>query len=116
MVGIPEWMFSSTANYRVGAWRLTVDGKYVGERELSYLNDSQVPSYWLFNAGVNYDFGKLGVLEGLSLGLNVSNLTDKRYFATTGTNGYVVSDPDGYNQTLMAGAPRQVFFSVDARF
>jgi outer membrane receptor for monomeric catechols len=116
VVGIPEWMFSSTANYQVGHWRMTLDGKYVGERELSYLNDSQVPSYWLFNAGVNYDFGKLGVLEGLSLGLNITNLADKRYFATTGTSGYLVSDPNGYNQTLLAGAPRQAFFSIDARF
>ena len=116
VVGLPQWMFSSSASYDIGAWQLSLDGKYTGKRYITYLNDSQVPAYWLFNAGVRYDFGKLGVFSDLSLSANVTNLTDKRYFATTGTNGYVASDPDGTNQTLMAGAPRQAFFTLDARF
>lgn len=116
VVGLPQWMFSSSLSYTLAHWRLSLDGKYTGKRYISYLNDSQVPSYWLFNAGVTYDFGKLGVFSDLSLALNVTNLADKRYFATTGTNGYVASDPDGTNQTLMAGAPRQAFFTLDARF
>ncbi|MFT4197107.1 MAG: TonB-dependent receptor [Pseudoxanthomonas sp.] len=116
VVGLPQWMFSSSLDYSVGQWRLSLDGKYTGKRYISYLNDSWVPAYWLFNAGISYDFGKLGAFSDLSLAVNVTNLADKRYFATTGTNGYVASDPEGTNQTLMAGAPRQAFFTVDARF
>ncbi|MBS7456936.1 TonB-dependent receptor [Coralloluteibacterium stylophorae] len=116
VVGIPEWMFSSTASWTVGAWRASLDGKYVGERELSYLNDSHTPSYWLVDAGLDYDFGRIGAIDDLRVGLNVTNLGDKRYFSSTGTAGYQVSDPDGFNQTLMVGAPRQAFLSVDARF
>jgi len=116
VVGIPTWMFTSGLSYIAGPWSATLDGKYTGRRYITYINDSAVPSYWLLNAGVTYDVGAISVLKDLSLGLNVTNLADKRYFATTGTNGYVASDPAGYNQTLQAGAPRQVFFNINARF
>jgi iron complex outermembrane receptor protein len=116
VVGIPSWMFTSDLSYTYGGWSASIDGKYTGRRYITYLNDSQVPSYWLFDAGVNYSFGQVSVLKDLSLGLNVTNLFDKHYYATTGTNGYVASDPQGWNQTLMAGAPRQVFFNINAKF
>ena len=116
VVGIPTWMFSSNVSYTFAGFTATLDGKYTGRRFITYINDSQVPSYWLFNAGLNYDFGKVSLAKDLSMGLNITNLLNKRYFATTGTNGYVASDPMGWNQTLMAGAPRQVFFNINAKF
>ncbi|MDE3209363.1 MAG: TonB-dependent receptor [Pseudomonadota bacterium] len=115
VVGIPTWMYTSNLSYSAGAWSVSLDGKYTGRRYITYLNDSQVPSYWLFGAGVNYDVGAVSVIEDVSLGLDITNLANKRYFASTGTNGYVASDPNGYNQTLQAGAPRQLFFTVKAR-
>ena len=114
-VGIPSWMYTSSISYTLGGWSLNIDGKYTGRRYITYINDSEVPSYWLFNAGVSYDIGAYGGLEDISLGFNVTNLANKRYFATTGTNGYVASDPLGYNQTLQAGAPRQYFFNVNVK-
>lgn len=116
VVGIPTWMFSSNVSYTFAGFTATLDGKYTGRRFITYINDSQVPSYWLFNAGVNYDFGTVSFAKDVSVGLNITNLFNKRYFATTGTNGYVASDPLGWNQTLMAGAPRQVFFNINAKF
>jgi len=116
VVGIPDWMFTTDVSYSIGGWTANLDGKYTGRRYITYINDSQVPSYWMFEAGVNYDMGQLGLLKDLSFGLNVTNLFNKRYYATTGTNGYVASDPMGWNQTLMAGAPRQWFFNVNAKF
>ncbi len=115
VVGIPTWMYTSNVSYTAGAWSANLDGKYTGRRYITYLNDSQVPSYWLFSAGVNYDVGAVSMIKDVSLGLNITNLANKHYFASTGTNGYVASDPSGYNQTLQAGAPRQVFFTINAR-
>jgi iron complex outermembrane recepter protein len=103
-------------NYNLGAWSFNIDGKYTGRRYITYINDSSVPAYLLFNAGVNYDIGAWSILKDVSLGLNITNLTNKHYFATTGTNGYVASDPNGYNQTLQTGAPRQYFFNINAKF
>ena len=115
VVGIPSWMYTSGLSYHLGSWNFTMDGKFTGKRYITYTNDSSVPSYWLFNAGASYDLGAVGGFSDIRLALNVTNLANKRYFATTGTNGYVASDPNGYNQTLQAGAPRQVFFNVNAR-
>ena len=115
VVGIPTWMYTSNVSYTAGAWSANLDGKYTGRRYITYLNDSQVPSYWLFSAGVNYDVGAVSMIKDLSLGLNITNLANKHYFASTGTNGYVASDPSGYNQTLQTGAPRQVFFTINAK-
>lgn len=116
VVGTPVWMFTSALNYGIGAWSFNIDGKYTGRRYITYTNDSSVPAYLLFNAGVNYDIGAWSILKDLSVSFNVTNLTNKHYFATTGTNGYVASDPNGYNQTLQAGAPRQYFFNISAKF
>jgi len=116
VVGVPKTMFSSSVSYEVGGWRANLEGKYTGRRYITYTNDSSVPSYWVMNAGLAYDFGAVAGFRAVSLGANVTNLLDKRYFATTGTNGYVASDPDGYNQTLMAGAPRQYFVNLNAQF
>ena len=115
VVGIPSWMYTSGLSYRLGGWNFTVDGKFIGKRYVTYTNDSSVPASWLFNAGASYDLGAMAGFSDIRLALNVTNLADKRYFATTGTNGYVASDPNGYNQTLQAGAPRQVFFNINAR-
>ncbi|GLQ95095.1 TonB-dependent receptor [Dyella acidisoli] len=116
VVGTPVWMFTSALNYSIAGWSFNVDGKYTGRRYITYINDSSVPAYWLFNAGVSYDIGSWSILKDLSVGFNITNLANKHYFATTGTNGYVASDPEGYNQTLQAGAPRQYFFNINAKF
>ena len=116
VVGVPKTMFSSSVSYEIAGWRANVEAKYTGRRYITYTDDSSVPSYWVTDAGIAYDFGNLSVLKEMSIGFNVTNLFDKRYFASTGTNGYVASDPDGYNQTLMAGAPRQYFVNLNAKF
>jgi iron complex outermembrane receptor protein len=116
VVGVPKTMFSSSVNYEFSGWRANLEAKYTGRRYITYTNDSAVPSYWVANAGIAYDFGAVSVFKALSVGANVTNLFDKRYFASTGTNGYVATDPDGYNQTLMAGAPRQYFVNLNAQF
>lgn len=116
VVGVPKTMFSSSVNYEFSGWRANLEAKYTGRRYITYTNDSAVPSYWMANGGIAYDFGAVSVFKALSVGANVTNLFDKRYFASTGTNGYVATDPDGYNQTLMAGAPRQYFVNLNAQF
>ncbi|MHC1478643.1 TonB-dependent receptor [Frateuria aurantia] len=116
VVGIPSWMYTSTLNLSFGRLSFDIDGKYTGKRYITYTNDSSVGGYWLFNAGVNYDFGRvIHDVEDISVGFNVYNLGNVRYFASTGTNGYVASDPHGYYQTLQAGAPRQFFFNVNVK-
>jgi iron complex outermembrane receptor protein len=60
-----------------------------------------------------YRFDGPGVLGGTELQVNVTNLFDKTYIGSIGTNGFGYS---GDNMTLQAGAPRQVFVTLRKDF
>ncbi|MBI3229221.1 MAG: hypothetical protein HYZ45_03265 [Burkholderiales bacterium] len=55
-------------------------------------------------------------LQEFSAQLNVTNLLNKRYFSTIGSNGFAASDPQGAFATMLEGAPRQVFMTVSGKF
>ena len=52
----------------------------------------------------------------MSIQLSVTNLLDKKYFGSIGTNGFMASDPQGAFETLQEGAPRQFFATVSGKF
>lgn len=83
---------------------------------MTYTNDVSVPSYWLINASVAYDVGKLGPAQNLTLALNLTNLADKQYLATINTNGTYATDPTRSLATMQVGAPRQVMATATVRF
>lgn len=116
VVDSPKQLFSSNLYWTPGPWQLGLSAHYTGQRYYTYLNDAGVPSFWLLNGLVGYDFGKVGPTQGVKLALNVTNLANKRYFSTIGSNGFVVSDPDGSYQTLLAGAPRAFLLTATVRF
>ena len=80
------------------------------------MNDASAKSYTLLNTGFGYRFDSLGVVEQVTLQLDVTNLADKNYIGSIGTNGFGVTDIGGSMQTLLRGAPRQFFVSAKARF
>lgn len=116
VVDTPELLFNAELRYAVAGWDLRIGGKYTDDRYITYLNDAKVDAFWLTDASVGYDFGDFGWAKQLKATLNVSNLFDEDYFASVGTNGFIASDPNGLYHTLNAGAPRQVFLTLEARF
>ena len=98
---------------------------YMSKRYFTYLNDQSAGGRALVDASIGYRFGEgTGLLEGFAIEGSVTNLTDKRYISTIGTNGYTAgqslaiagrADSD-QNQTLLAGAPRQWFVTVRRGF
>ncbi|MBM0107743.1 TonB-dependent receptor [Steroidobacter sp. S1-65] len=116
VVDAPEWLVRSELSYDNGAFFARLDANYTDERFYTYLNDASADSYTLFNGGLGYRFNALGVVEQLTVQVDVTNLADKKYIGTIGTNGFGVSDPTGSMQTLLRGAPRQIFISAKARF
>ena len=85
---------------------------YMSKRYFTYLNDQSVPGRALVDATIGYRLN-IGQRQLVELQLNAVNLFDKRYVATIGSNGFGFS---GDNQTLLAGAPRQVFVTLKAGF
>ncbi len=116
VVDAPEVLVAAEATYRWNAFDFRLGAKFTDERFITYLNDSKVDSFWVVDATVGYDFGEIGFAQSLRAQLNLTNLFDEEYFSTVGSNGFVTSDPDGLNYTLLSGAPRQVFVTLDATF
>lgn len=115
VVNAPRNLFSTELSYETGAWFARAGGKYTDKRYYTYLNDNGVPSFWLANLSAGYKLKSLGWLKEASLQVNVTNLFDKEYISTIGTNGFQASDPKGTAQTLLTGAPRQVFVTLSGK-
>lgn len=116
VVDAPKIMFDTGVGYEKEGWFGNIDGKYTGKRFYTYTNDNSVGAFWLMNAAAGYKQKNMLGLKELSAQLNVTNLLGKHYFSTIGSNGFVVSDPQGAFATLQEGAPRQVFMTVSGKF
>ncbi len=86
---------------------------YMSKRYFTYTNDQSVGSRALVDATAGWRFAGEGVMNGLAVQVSVTNLFDKEYVATIGSNGFGNS---GDNQTLLAGAPRQWFLTLRKDF
>lgn len=112
VVDAPRTMFDTEITYENSTWFTRFGGKHTAKRYYTYQNDGEVPAYWVASLSAGYKLKSVGMFKGLSIQLNVSNLFDKRYFSTVGSNGFSNSDPSGTNQTLLTGAPRQAFLTL----
>lgn len=116
LVDSPDTMFKSVLSYSQGAVDASLGLDYMSKRYYTYLNDASVDARTLVNGSVRYTLGRVGPLSDASIQLSGTNLTNARYVATVGSNGFTTSDPTGTFQTLLAGAPRTVFLSIAAKF
>jgi len=112
VVNAPEQMFKLDLRYESGSFFGEVSGSYTGERFFSYLNTARVDPYTVIDLTAGYRFTG-NMFEGVELALNVTNLFDEKYISSLGTNGFNDSDD---NQTLMVGAPRQMFLALKKSF
>ncbi|KQO09486.1 TonB-dependent receptor [Sphingomonas sp. Leaf242] len=112
-VDSPEHMLKGEIVVEQSGFTGRVGADYMSKRYFTYLNDQSVPGRVLVDASIGYRFEGEGALHGVSILGSVTNLTDKKYISTVGTNGFTAS---GDNQTLLAGTPRQVFISLKKGF
>ena len=91
-----------------------VGGNYMSKRYYSYENDVSVGGRFLLDAslGAKVPTGH-GYLSGVAIEVSVTNLTDKKYISTVGSNGFTNT---GDSQTLLTGAPRQWFVTLRRGF
>lgn len=107
VVASPRHVGSAEINYDDGTLWGGVSAHYRSTRYYSYLNDAALPGAVNVNLTAGYRLSALFDVQ-----LNVTNVFDKRYIASTGTAGFVTSDPTGSYTTLQTAAPRQVFGTV----
>jgi iron complex outermembrane recepter protein len=112
VVDTPKHMLRGEIAYDSDTFFGRVGANYMSKRYFNYLNDRSVPSRVLVDATLGYRFDA-GLRSPIELQLNATNLLDKKYVATIGSNGFGNS---GDNQTLLAGAPQQFFATVKVGF
>lgn len=116
VVDSPDTMFKSQLGYDDGALFGSIGLDYMSKRYYTYLNDAAVPDRTLVSLSGGYRMKNLGFVRELSLQASVSNLLDKRYISTIGSNGFSNSDAAGTYATLLPGAPRQVYVTLTGKF
>ena len=115
-VDTPRVMFDTDIGYEHNGWFGDLNGKYTGQRYYTYLNDNKVDAFWLMNASTGYTQKNVAGMKELRAQLSIANLLGKHYFSTVGSNGFMVSDPQGAFATLLEGAPRQIFATLSGKF
>jgi len=118
VVDAPRTLFKSILSVDDGRWFGEAGVDFVSRRYYSYVNDASVPSRTLLNLSVGLRLQGAAGLPGLSessVRLGITNLSNRRSIATLGSNGFVNSDPDGRAQTLLPGAPRQLFVTFSGK-
>ncbi|MGL5839955.1 MAG: TonB-dependent receptor [Sphingorhabdus sp.] len=112
VVDAPKHMLKGEIAYDSDSFFGRVGANYMSKRFFTYTNDQSVGSRVLVDATLGYRFD-MGWRKPIELQLNATNLFDKKYVSTIGSNGFGNS---GDNQTLLAGAPQQFFATVKVGF
>ncbi|HYE44515.1 MAG TPA: TonB-dependent receptor [Caulobacter sp.] len=126
LVETPEWMAAFRAQYNISErLSVAVQGKHVGNRFTTDVNDEETPAYQVFDADLRYDLPWFGD-KGSYIQLNVTNLFDEEYFAniSSGTNNKAVDVDPGPGVTIRnpftafvsVGAPRTIQATLNIRF
>lgn len=117
LVETPKWTVAGRLTYDIGKFQLGVQGKFVGDRYITDVNDVKVPHYTVWDADIRYNLGGDGWKTSY-LQLNITNLFDEGYYgnlAGTTTSGTVGAL--GYSQPYAyLGAPRAAVLSLKTAF
>jgi iron complex outermembrane receptor protein len=111
VVDAPKHMLKGEATYDYAGFSARIGANYMSKRYFTYTNDQSVAGRVVVDATLGYKFDLGG--HDLEIQANATNLFDKKYVSTIGTNGFGNS---GDNQTLMVGAPQQFFVTLKAGF
>lgn len=116
IVDAPKHLLKLDASYDSDTFFGRVGVNYMSKRYFTYTNALNaandglgfVEGRALVDATLGYRFA-LGPVRKAEIQLNATNLFDNGYISTIGTNGF---GNIGDNQTLLNGAPRQIFATL----
>ncbi|NBW07314.1 MAG: TonB-dependent receptor [Caulobacteraceae bacterium] len=117
LVETPDQMYSLRLDYKFNeVFSAGIQGKYVGERWLSDVNDLKDDAYATADIDARFDFSSLG-FEGTYLQLNIINVTDEDYYGSLGTVTSATPGQPGYGRPFaQVGAPRTMMASLRVAF
>jgi iron complex outermembrane recepter protein len=110
--GSPDWLNKFVVSANAGMFDVQLIGDYIGKRYATYTNDLSVPAYFTMSGRIaaKVPLGSSSFVQGMTVSLNVTNLTNKRAASTLS-----IGQPSGtYNAFPLA--PRQWFGTVAFKF
>lgn len=129
MPDTPQWLASLSLQYTTGPFYASAQGRYVGQRYTTLVNDDSIGGYTLFDLGAGYRFNKTLFLQTPTIRFQLLNLFDRKYLsmtgpsgssfttnanATTGTNGAAIAAASA--PLFYVGAPRTFQVSLSSDF
>jgi iron complex outermembrane receptor protein len=110
---VPDWMGTFGVTWKpFPDFAFNLNGKYVGKRFATDLNDLETPAYTVWNGSARWDLPGLAFLKpGTYAQLNVINLTDEYYFGSISSTVAASNNP-----SFNVGAPRTVMLSLHTAF
>ncbi|MFN4297228.1 MAG: TonB-dependent receptor [Brevundimonas sp.] len=116
-VETPEEMFALRASYQFNeVFSAGLQGKYVGSRFVTDVNDLSVPAYTVVDLDARFDFAPFG-MDGTYLQFNVTNLFDEQYYGNLGTGASATPGQLGYGRRFAnVGAPRTMMATLRYSF
>ncbi|CAL4866508.1 Vitamin B12 transporter BtuB [Asticcacaulis sp. MM231] len=117
---VPDWMATAGLTYKAFEdFTFNLNGKYVGKRYATDLNDLEVKAYTVWNGSVRWDLPGVSFLKaGTYAQLNVINITDEYYFGSISstTNAVATATLKASAPSFNVGAPRTVMMSLHTAF
>ena len=117
-VETPDYTFGGRIDLRpIPNLTVGLEGKYVGDRFSTDVNDAKVSAYKIFHLNAAYDF-EVARLKGLRAQFTIYNLFDEEFFGniSSSTNAITTNGVTGSAPTLSLGAPRSMSLTIQARF
>ena len=116
LVETPDWTAALRGVYTVNDMvRIGLQGKYVGERFSTDVNDEIAKAYMTVDADMQFELDALG-LGNMTLQLNAMNLLDEEYVGniSTTTNALAITDVDPVTAGNQGRSANTVRYSVGA--
>jgi iron complex outermembrane receptor protein len=126
LVETPDQMFTWRADWDPTSWfHAGIQGKYVGSRYATDINDQSAPSYHVWDLDARLNLNMFHAPHAY-LQLNVTNLFDEKYLGgISSTNAFNTIDVDpssnvllrsGASPTFTVGAPRTTLLTLHTEF
>jgi iron complex outermembrane recepter protein len=126
LVETPEWTYAGRVSYTIENFTFGLQGKYVGERFATDVNDEIAASYTVFDANVGVDMTSWGLADTL-IQINGTNLFNEEYLGniSTQTNALLIPDVNvgpavvprnGSAPSYSIGAPQTFQVQVRTKF
>ena len=107
----PKWQFGGRAEYRVGVVSVGVQGKHVGPRFATDVNDVKVKGYNVVDLDARIALDDIVALKNATLQINAQNIFNTFYFGNLSTQIRASDNPN-----FAVASPRTISATVDVRF